>query len=333
MDFSSTRVVNNWQKKNKECETCKSIEVLNHQACDSNCLGDSKRENHLIAQKINQKLTRPIDAILSQSLQYSHKDLREQIAKLETEISQFKAKTSNLPNILKEFSSISDKLPRRAAKESKIVNFEQRIKNLDENLNRLEYDLSTKAAEHYDNFDRASIIPLDESQFEEKPNIQVYLTEIQDQNRQALEIGQISQNQRLLLDNFQKNDPSLPHKIIEFKQEFDESKKKAEMVDGQIKRIEDMQKAILEKMHGQLSSLNDIKQKNETLRRKQETVSVLKPSELITVTENIFHGRRHLKQYQEFTKTSIVTHLNIFRNIPALQSQISSFTAEISRYQ
>mmetsp|Transcript_11709 Transcript_11709/g.11775 ORF Transcript_11709/g.11775 Transcript_11709/m.11775 type:complete len:100 (+) Transcript_11709:12-311(+) len=94
MDFSSTRVVNNWQRKSKDCSSCKCIDVLNHQACNSNCLGESRREQNLIAQKINSSLKEPIGAILSRSLNFEHTNVESRLAKLESGINEFKQSIS-----------------------------------------------------------------------------------------------------------------------------------------------------------------------------------------------------------------------------------------------
>ena len=138
-DFSCTKVISSLKSSVKECDVCKTIEVLKHQACKEMCLGNSEREQLLVAEKIKKTLGKPISSLLFKIFENPHADFSSRLRSLETNI-------DNLSEISKELPQISKKIL-NIAPNSEI---ERKTKFLEEKLNRLEDLLNTRAAEIYD---------------------------------------------------------------------------------------------------------------------------------------------------------------------------------------
>ena len=106
-DFSRTKVISSLKTSSKECESCKAIEVIKHKSCNSMCLGDSVREQLLVAEKITKSLGKPINAILSKIFEANHPDLKQRISNIETSIENLNQISGELPQIAKKISSIA----------------------------------------------------------------------------------------------------------------------------------------------------------------------------------------------------------------------------------
>ena len=134
--FSCTQAVARLAKT--ECGSCKLVELLKFQACRQDCLGSSRKERLLAAEKVRTEIHSALDSLLVQKFTRSHDLCTEEVDALTHEVIAYGEAANAL---CKQYQRILDEPQVSAASlETRLLLCEQRL-NVAEDL------LNSRAAE------------------------------------------------------------------------------------------------------------------------------------------------------------------------------------------
>jgi hypothetical protein len=320
-DFSCTMAISSLKSSKKECDTCKAIEIIKHNACKDMCLGNSEREQRLVAEKIKKTLSSPLNLLLSKIFGTKHEDITQRLSSLENSISNLHEISKELPHVASKISNVAPKLET-----------DRRIKLLEEKLNRIEDVLNTRAAEIYDLKEQVQGLEIPKDDGVPIGDLTVYKEEIRKQLKTLEDRKWTNDQMKLDIIKFKKEKPVGLQKI---KKEIDEDvsviRKKNINFQKQIERLEILQKGISERTRLGLTTLDNLKEGIQIIQQEQRSIELLSPDDLIRITKNVFSSYSTMKKMKEITKNSTKNTLDKLSKIPALMPHIIEINQEIDR--
>lgn len=329
-DLSFTRIVNSYENQNSACSRCKAVEVLKHQACSQNCLGDTRFEQLLAAQKLLSEVS-PLSKQLPSKPKHS---LEHRVDALRTLLSSFSAQTSPLPELLSQLKSISNSHLKKSSQEQQSTHFQNKLKVLEQKLDRMEDSLNLRAAEVYDLKEQASEV-VDQTQQPEQPDLSEVKRELNSHSRKADECKWQNDSIKLEMFKLKHEKPPPDRKSLIFKREIEEEHlamhHKNKAMQRQLDHIYSIQETLLDKIRRSLTNIEPLQTKLETTQQDQNSTQLITPEELVNITHKVFSAYKVMKKSQENTKSFVAKQLDKAMELPELRQQASNFSRELSR--
>lgn len=320
-DFSKTRVISSLKTQVKECETCKAIEVVKHKSCTGMCLGDSQREQLLVAEKIRKSLTRPISSIFYSLFDSQHPDLSSRLSSLEANIENLNQISAGLPQVAKKISAIAPNL--------EITN---KVKMLEEKLNRIEDLLNIRAAEIYDLTEQVQGLEIPKDDGVPIGDLTVYKDEIKKQFKGLDDKKWANDQMKLDIIKLKKDKPAW---VVKLKREADDDaavlRGKNKDIAKQLERLEKLQLGISERSRLELNNLDTLHGSISVVQQEQRSLTCVTPQDLIRITTSVFSSYKTMKNIQEKSKSSLHNNLETFKQIPALLPHIQSLQEDLKK--
>ncbi|OMJ91061.1 hypothetical protein SteCoe_6417 [Stentor coeruleus] len=322
-DFRASKVISSIKSKNsnKECDSCKTIEILKHQACREMCLADSIKEQSLVAQKIGRSLSKPIGNLLNKIFFPSHIDFTSRLNTLEKNIEDLQHISEDLPIFAKKISNVEQN-----------IDTERKLKFLEEKLNRIEDVLNTRAAEIYDLKEQVQMLEIPKDNGVPVGDLSVYKEELKRQRKYLDEKKGANDQMRLDIIKLKKDRSARVQKVKkDIDDEVQNVKSKNKYLEKMIERLEILQKGINDRTRLSITSIENLQDSVKILQQEQRTISNLPPADLIMISKTVFSSYRSMKEMQENCIVSINNCLEKLKVFPTLLPQIKEIQEEIAK--
>ena len=285
------------------------------------CLGDSEREQLLVAEKIRKSLSKPMSTLLLQIFECNHPDLSHRLSSLESSIENLTQISAGLPQVALKISSIAPNLE-----------ITRKIKMMEEKLNRVEDLLNTRAAEIYDLRERVQGLEIPRDDGAPIGDLTVYKEEIRKQSKTLDDKKWANDQMKLDIVKLKKDKPAW---VVKLKKEVDEDaytiKGKNKEIEKQVERLEKIQQGISERSRLEISSLDTLHENISLVQSEQRSLECVTPQDLIRITTSVFSSYRTMKNIQEKSKKSLRNNLETLKKVPQLIPHIQDLETEISR--
>lgn len=123
--FRPTMVVARLAKT--ECNSCKLVELLKHQACSEGCHGDTRSEQLLAAEKIKREIESGLAETLSNKFTHSHDYLHNEIEVLKQQVLSYGEKANLMTTQYRK--------PETSTVSQRLVALESRLDTVEDSLN------------------------------------------------------------------------------------------------------------------------------------------------------------------------------------------------------